>query len=69
MFDFNKEKHANDDHFGGDSRLVDDFIKVLRKQPASISYTGINESITSHLLVYAAEKSRIAGKTIELDKE
>ena len=69
IFDFNKEKHANDDHFGGDSRLVDDFLKVLRKQPASISYTGINESINSHLLVYAAEKSRITGKTIELDKE
>ena len=68
-FDFNDEKHVKDQHFGGDSRLVDDFIKVLKKQPASISYTGINESINSHLLVYAAEESRLTGKTITLKCE
>ena len=66
-FNFNNEKHILDQHFGGDSRLVDDFLRVLKGEPTSISYTGIDESINSHLLVYGAEQSRVTGKTVKIN--
>lgn len=47
-----------DGHGGGDHRLVADFVRVLRGEPASISTTSLEDSIYGHLIGFAAEESR-----------
>lgn len=45
-------------HGGGDLRLVEDFVKILQRNTPSISCTDIDDSIASHLTVFAAEYAR-----------
>ena len=55
-------------HGGGDYRLTMDFLKTLEntdEQAESIS--SIDRSIESHLMAYAAERSRIEGEVIRLE--
>lgn len=47
-------------HGGGDTRLVDDFFRVLLGEEA-YSTSSIDESIESHLMAFAAEQSRLEG--------
>lgn len=46
-----------DGHGGGDSRIVKDFVSMENGEQKSISATVIDDSINSHLIVYAADKS------------
>lgn len=46
-----------DGHMGGDSRIVRDFVSYLKGNEPSISMSGIEDSINSHLCVYAADES------------
>ncbi len=54
-------------HGGGDIRLAQDFVDYISGAEPSISCTDINDSTVSHLVVFAAERSRKNG-TIELIK-
>ena len=45
-------------HGGGDLRLVEDFVHVLQGEQPSISYTGIEDSIHGHLVVFLADRAR-----------
>ena len=54
-------------HFGGDKRLVYDFCNLMRGEPRSISCTAIDDSINSHLMVYAADESMRTGKPVRID--
>ena len=56
----------NRGHYGGDSRLVKDFISLMRGEKPSISCTNIEDSITGHLIGFKAEESRKTGKTINM---
>lgn len=48
-------------HGGGDNRLMDDFVKVLNgKSNECIGISAIENSIQSHLIAFAAEKSRLS---------
>jgi predicted dehydrogenase len=47
-------------HGGGDSALVDDFFNALNGREAK-GATSIDQSIESHAMAWAAEKSRLAG--------
>lgn len=51
-------------HGGGDLRLVEDFVFALNGEKPSISCTSLEDSISSHLTVFRAEKAR-KNKTIE----
>lgn len=51
-------------HGGGDLRLAADFVDYLNGEKPSVSCTDINDSTTSHLVVFKAEQSRKNG-TIE----
>ena len=55
-------------HGGGDYRLTMDFISAIehKGEPVEIR-SGIEQSVESHLMAYAAEQSRVTGKVIFMD--
>ena len=54
-------------HFGGDQGLLDHFTEIVARDDASESQTSGRIALASHLLGFAAERSRLAGKVVELD--
>ncbi len=65
VIDFNSlDQSEMGGHFGGDEILSEDFVRYIRGEEKSISCTSIDDSINGHLVVYAADKSRVNG-TIE----
>ena len=56
------------DHFGGDPGLLEHFASVAaRGRPEEVRASGA-VALESHLLGFAAEESRLAGRTVELDE-
>ena len=56
-------------HGGGDEKMVDDIVHALRGDSGALGLTSIDRSIMSHLMGFAAEKSRLEGGTaIEIEK-
>jgi predicted dehydrogenase len=56
-------------HGGGDMRLVEDFVRVLRGEPHSTGVTRIEDSLTGHLIAFAAEASRRQSRVVQFDQE
>ncbi len=54
-------------HGGGDERLMADFISLIREENKN-GLTSAKNSVQSHLMAFAAEKSRIEGKVINLEQ-
>jgi len=57
---------AEDMHGGGDLRLVEDFVRVVRGEEPSISTTNLMDSIHSHLIAYAADRAMRQGCVVSL---
>lgn len=55
-------------HYGGDYFLVKDLFKLLRGEGTSVSLTALEDSVNSHLVVYAAEKSRLEKKIVTIEE-
>lgn len=56
-------------HGGGDFGLMGDFLKLMGKEDgAAESRSSISRSVESHLMAFAAEKSRITGSVIMMDE-
>lgn len=56
-------------HGGGDDRLVEDFLNVICGEESVNYRTSIENSTHSHIIAFAAEKSRINnGQVIQIDK-
>ena len=55
---------AKSGHGGGDSRLVADFLRTICGEEPSISATDINDSTTSHRVVFKAMEAMRKG-TVE----
>lgn len=53
-------------HGGGDTGLIQDFLSRVGRPGNSDSRSAISCSIESHLMAYAAEQSRITGRTIDI---
>lgn len=53
-------------HGGGDTGLMEDFLDRLSNTNSKGSRSDISYSIESHLMAYAAEQSRITGKTVNM---
>ncbi len=51
-------KIDNDTHGGGDLDLVRDFVAYARNENPSVSCTDIHDSLSGHLVVFLADKSR-----------
>jgi predicted dehydrogenase len=56
-------------HGGGDLRLVSDFLRIVRREPASISTTSIQDSVTGHLIGFCADRARRERRVIELARD
>jgi hypothetical protein len=54
-------------HGGGDLRLVADFLRVVRGEPASISTTDIRDSITGHLIGFCADRAMEERRVVDVD--
>lgn len=69
MTDFKTRKQTSwklktDAHGGGDHRLVKDWVQAVAQQDKTLLSSSIEVSIESHLMAFAAEKSRL-NRTIE----
>lgn len=54
-------------HNGGDTMIMKDFIRQIKSGKRDDSLTSAEESAKSHLIGFAAEESRLTGKTINVD--
>ena len=54
-------------HGGGDMGLMNNFVQAVAENDPSLILTGIDETLESHLMVFAAEKSRREGIVCKLD--
>lgn len=59
-------KQSTDGHGGGDWRLVGNFIQAVSKNDPSLLTSTIDASIESHLMAFAAEKSRMSGNAVKM---
>ena len=48
-------------HCGGDKLLVRDFYDYICGNPSGKGLTAVGNSLESHLMAFAAEKSRLSG--------
>lgn len=55
-------------HGGGDKRLVEAFAKAIRSSGQYESATSARVSVESHLMAFAAERSRIEKRMVKLDE-
>ncbi len=53
-------------HSGGDYAIMHELVRYLDGDTSSVSITDIDDSINSHLVVYAAQESIKTGKAIEI---
>jgi hypothetical protein len=58
------DQYAGSGHGGGDWRLLASWVEAVAKQDATLLSSTIDASIESHLMGFAAEKSRLDG-TVE----
>ena len=54
-------------HGGGDERLMNDFISLIREENKN-GLTSAKNSVQSHLMAFAAEKARVEGTVVNLKK-
>jgi hypothetical protein len=54
------------DHGGGDYELIDAFVSAVTENDQSKILSGPEETLETHLMTFAAEKSRKEGKIITL---
>jgi predicted dehydrogenase len=54
-------------HGGGDLRLVDDFVRVVRGETPSISTTNLSDSITGHLIGFRADLAMEENRAVEIN--
>ena len=58
---------SKDMHGGGDLRLVEDFVSVLKGNEPSISTTSLEDSINGHLIGFAADRANEENRVINLN--
>ena len=52
-------------HGGGDIVMFEDLLKTVAGDPSALSLTSIQGSVESHVVCFAAERSRLAGGQVE----
>lgn len=57
---------SGDMHGGGDLRLVADFLRLVRGEPASISTTTLEDSVYGHRIGFRADQAMEQHKTLEV---
>jgi hypothetical protein len=54
------------DHGGGDYALIDAFVSAVAENDPTHILSGPDETLETHLMTFAAERSRNEGKTVNL---
>ncbi len=62
---FEKEEGG---HGGGDERVMVSFLGAVREKDPSLVLTDVHESLRTHTIVFAAERSRRQGRTVEMEE-
>jgi predicted dehydrogenase len=60
-------EHGDVAHGGGDWMLMDAFIELMKRNLVK-PLTGARASLESHIMAFAAEKSRVEGEIIDMEK-
>jgi len=55
-------------HGGGDNAMICNFVEAINNNDASYINTGPDVSLDSHLIVFAAEKSRLENRIVNLEE-
>lgn len=53
-------------HGGGDRGIIRDFTQLVRGEGSGESLSSASVSVQSHVMAFAAEKSRLEGKTVDI---
>lgn len=53
-------------HGGGDGGLMDAFVRALETGDSSYILSGVDDTLESHLMVFAAEESRLENKIVKI---
>ena len=61
------ENYKGAGHGGGDAGMIRDWIEAVRRQDATIMSTPLDDSLESHAIAFAAERSRKEGRIVELE--
>ncbi|HEX2998623.1 MAG TPA: Gfo/Idh/MocA family oxidoreductase [Armatimonadota bacterium] len=56
-----------DGHGGGDAHLIADFVSLLRGEQASRGVTRIEDSLTGHLIAFAADQAMCEQRTVTIE--
>jgi len=64
---FLKPKVEDGGHGGGDLGLIRSFVKAVRQKDQTVLGTDVMEVLRSHLVVFAAEKSRKDGTVVDVE--
>lgn len=64
---FNDENGSNG-HGGGDNGIIRDFVRLLQDDRQGASLTSADISVQSHLMAFAAEKSRLEKRVVNMDE-
>ena len=66
VIDLGKLNEEFSGHGGGDAHLLDAFLHLIAQDaPIAKGITDISDSVESHLVAYAAERSRLRGGAVE----
>ena len=60
------ERKGTGGHGGGDGGLLRAFVEAVRRDDPSSILTGADESLETHLAVFAAERARRTGRVVAL---
>ncbi|NOU88560.1 gfo/Idh/MocA family oxidoreductase [Paenibacillus sp. LMG 31460] len=55
-------------HGGGDEGIMEDFVRLVRQDGNAAGLTSAHVSVQSHLMAFAAEKSRLENCVIQMDE-
>ena len=58
------DQYAGSGHGGGDWRLMANWVEAVASQDASLLTSSLDASVESHVMAFAAERSRLRG-TVE----
>lgn len=53
-------------HDGADYYLIKQFVDAVRFNDPSRIYSGVNETLESHIMTFAAERSRKGGVVVDI---
>jgi len=61
-------KEAKSGHSGGDDGIMQNFVRLLQNEDTSGGLTSAKTSLQSHLMAFAAERSRLENEVIDINE-